>query len=217
MTSEKKMRQVTYSDKESGVEMTMDIVVDMDVEGKKYALLTPTAPMVTLLNRGPAGEEEPDAEAAADHIGEIEEVDDAMYKSLQPQLNAELAKWQVELKQTGNMWMLNKELPDEAFEDLEIIYLHQEDEHKHECGCQNHEQCGSDEEQEEEAEAYHLLAEVVKDGICYWMLMPIAPDLFAVEILGDRTRPLDDEEANKLVEKFQTAMEKLSQELGDEE
>lgn len=232
MTENNKSSQALYSDPQSGLEMMMDIVVQMNVDGKNFALLTPSTPTVSLLARGPAGEEDDDAENHPDeHVGEIEEVEDELFKSLTPQLNQELAKWKVEVKKNGDLWTLSGDLPDEAFEDLEVIYLHEEcehthqhqhtdgqvHEHSHSHECEHHHSHGEPgEEEEENAEAYHLLAEVVKEGMRYWMLMPIAPDLFAVEIMGDKTRPLEDEEANKLVDKFQTAMEKLSSEVGEE-
>jgi hypothetical protein len=121
---------------------------------------------------------------------ELTEADDELIFELQPEINEALKAWEVTLEQWGEYWLLSSELPDSAYDEGSLIELDAE---------------------KGELDAY-ILAELDTGSDRFWMLTPETVPMFAVEILKDDVRLLDDAEIAKLEPALSNALDAVMDE-----
>jgi hypothetical protein len=109
-------RVVQLPDDETGEDLEMEVVVELEVEGREYALLTPPYPILRLMVV-----EEEDGETSMDEVGP------AVLDKLRREVNDALKPWKVKARRYGTAYALDGELPSEAFDDADQISAETED------------------------------------------------------------------------------------------
>lgn len=112
-------RIVTLRDEATGEQLDMEVVVEVEVEGREYALLTPLDPTVRLVRL--EGEDEETAD--------LEEVDDPdALKDMQSAINDALKPLGVRVRRRGGRYALEGELPEEVYDDADEVTAEADDE-----------------------------------------------------------------------------------------
>jgi len=167
------IRQVALHDEEHGDETAMDVLVDFEQDGRTYALLTHPVPVVHVLTVEGDGEDE-DGEL------ELGEVEPDQLGDLRRHVNDAIKDWGVRLEERGPDLVLSAEIPEEAYDPDQVIEL----------------------ETEDGPEDFFLLSEIDTGGTVYWLVAPEIPPLFPVELAEGGARPLEDEELERLEQRF---------------
>lgn len=110
-------RLVTLKDEETGDDLEMEVVVELEVEGKDYALVTPPYPLLQLF----AVEEDEDGGSSMDAIAP-EGLDE-----LRRDVNDALKEFGVRVRRYGARYALDGELPESAFESADEISAETDD------------------------------------------------------------------------------------------
>lgn len=124
----------------------------------------------------------------------LQEVEDEDLPRYQAALAAALAEHSLSARLIGSELRLSAEIPDELWETGEYIEL--------------------EGESEDEPDDYLVIAEFDADGHHCWLVSPVEPQLFAVELLASSTRLLDEAEVDALDDDFRAALDSLD---GNEE
>ncbi|MCA9542338.1 MAG: DUF3727 domain-containing protein [Myxococcales bacterium] len=102
-------RLVTYTDSETGDETTMEVYLELEVEGRTYALLIPLHLPVEIVR------------AVGKDLDEIEPMDPSEIKGLKKLLDEALARWGVHAEIEGEEIMLVGDPPDEFYDDCDTV------------------------------------------------------------------------------------------------
>lgn len=180
-------RIVRVIEEEGGEPLEMEVFLEVDHDGKTYALITSPLPTVVLFEVDDQGDEE---------AGEsLNEADPETFQALKKDINEFLKQWNVTISQEGSELRLSDELPEEVYADSPMLEIDSGD--------------------DDEPDSFLQLGEFDRGDKQYWLLMPSPPHLFAVELTGDDARYLDDEELEALQPLFDQAMEGLDEEFDD--
>lgn len=176
-------RIVKVKDEEGAEPMDMEVFLELDHEGRTYALITSPVPTVVLFEVDGSADEE---------AGEsLNEADDETFGALKNDINEFLKQWNVTISQVGTELRLSDELPEEIYADSPMLEI--------------------DSGEDDEPDSFLQLGEFDRGDKQYWLLMPTPPHLFAVELKGDDARYLDDEELETMQPLFDEAMEDIDE------
>lgn len=177
-------RVVKLPDETTGEDLEMEVVVELEVEGREYALLTPPYPTLRLM----AVDEDEDGETNMDEVGP------EMLDKLRKDVNDALKPWGVKARRYGGRYALDRELPNEAFEEADEIAA----------------------ETDDGEEDFIVVSELDSGAARYWLLYPLDQELHPCELVAeDQARPLTDEELENLHETFEAAIEELDELAGE--
>ncbi len=109
---------VHLADEETGDTIGMQIFVEMEIDGRIYALVTPEAPVVTVLRLERDGEDE-----------EIYDLPPEEFGALQSDINAALKPYSVCVDVVGDEYMLVGEAPDSLYEDCGELTLDEDEDY----------------------------------------------------------------------------------------
>ncbi len=109
---------VQLADDETGDTIPMEIFIELEIEGRLYALVTPEAPIVTVLRMEKSGDEE-----------EIFDLPLEEFAKLQKDINAALKPYGVEVQVIGEEYALVGEAPDALYEDCGELTLDEDEEY----------------------------------------------------------------------------------------
>jgi hypothetical protein len=180
-------RIVKVREEDDAEPMDMEVFLELDHDGRTYALITSPVPTVVLFEVDEAGNEE---------AGEsLNEADDATFDALRNDINDFLKQWGISIARHGTELRLSDELPEEVYADSPMLEIDSGD--------------------EDEPDSFLQLGEFDRGDKQYWLLMPTPPHLFAVELVGDDARFLEDEEIETLQPLFDEAMEEIDDECED--
>ncbi|MCK6570436.1 DUF3727 domain-containing protein [Myxococcota bacterium] len=167
--------------------MDMEVFLELDHDGKTYALITSPVPTVVLFEVDEGGDEE---------AGEaLNEADDETFDALRNDINDFLKQWNISIARHGTELRLSDELPEEVYADSPMLEI--------------------DSGEDDEPDSFLQLGEFDRGDKQYWLLMPTPPHLFAVELVGDTARFLEDEEIETLQPLFDEAMEEIEDDCQD--
>lgn len=178
-------RIVWIRDEDTDESLDMEVFLELEQDGRTYALITPPVPTVNLFQVD-------DAEAAEE--GEaLNEADLDTFKALRPQIDEFLKPWGVTVSVKGSEIRLSDELPEQVYADSPLLEI----------------------EADEEPETFLQLGELDSGDTLYWLLMPSPPPLYAVSLQGDQATYLSDEELERLQPLFDEAMAEIDEEIED--
>ncbi len=166
----------------SGEQIPMQVYLEVDQDGRVYALLTPQDPLVLVL-RATHLQNETDEEG-----GTLEELEVEEFGPLAKEINHVLKEWGVKIEVRSEEYVLVGEANEGLYEDCEILPVVVEG----------------------EEEEYLVLAELDSGDTLYMVCEPASPDLFPVELQEDVPRLLTDEELDGgLEEMFRAALQQI--------
>jgi hypothetical protein len=110
-------RIVKLPDEETNEDLEMEVVVELEVDGKDYALLTPPYPTLRLF----AVDENEEGETSMNELAP-EGLDE-----LRRDVNEALKEYGVKARRYGGRYALDGELPEEAFTDIDQISAETDD------------------------------------------------------------------------------------------
>ena len=166
-------RIVFIQDEDTNETLDMEVYLELEHEGRTYALITPPLPTVNLFQVDDAEEGE-EGEA-------LNEADLDTFKALRKEIDAFLKPWGVTVSLKGSEIRLSGELPDEVYAESPMLDI----------------------EGEDEPETFLQLGELDAGGQAYWLLMPAPPPLYAVALDGDQAAYLSDDQLETLHLKFE--------------
>lgn len=184
------VRLIEFADPELGVTLPMEVMVELEKDGKTFALLTPSRPEVMIVRE--------DGESGEDEEGELTELDAEAFATISKHVREALKPLGLAVEAFGEILLLTDEVPVEFFEDFEAIRINYE----------------------HGEEDVPILQEIDTGEETYLILLPEMPLTQPVELLEDGSaRALSDEEYAPLEESFREALSDLleSEEAADEE
>ncbi len=181
-------RIVELTDEETGEAIPMQVFLELEVEGKTYALLTPKAPVVQVMKATDAADE-----ADEDALGSLDEVDPEDFAPLQKAFDEALRDYGVKVALRAGEYTLEGEPSDDLYEDCELLTVVIDD----------------------FEEEWMVLVEVDTGSERFLLCEPEEPEIYAVEMVGDTPRRLEDAELEELLDAFEAALAEFEE--GDEE
>ena len=180
-------RIVFIQDEDTNETLDMEVYLELEHEGRTYALITPPVPTVNLFQVDDAEEGE-DGEA-------LNEADLDTFKALRKEIDAFLKPWGVTVSLKGSEIRLSGELPEEVYADSPMLDIEGED---------------------DEPETFLQLGELDGGDQAYWLLMPMPPPLYAGARNGDQAAYLSDDELETLQPLFDEAMAEVEEEMEED-